>query len=95
MYTIDKPRLVDTSNQPIGRHAISDEKAYRKLQTNLNGLDPQQVEERRKEFGRNALPARTPPTLLDIILHQFKSPLIYILLVACGIALVTGDYKDA
>ncbi|MDP3450430.1 MAG: HAD-IC family P-type ATPase, partial [Anaerolineaceae bacterium] len=31
----------------------------------------------------------------EIIFHQFKSPLIYILLVASAIALATGDVKDA
>ena len=38
---------------------------------------------------------RKPPTLFDIILHQFKSSLIYILLVAGAIVLATGDIKDA
>lgn len=95
MDTIDKPRLVDMSNQPIAWHAIPDEKVYRKLQTHLNGLSTPQVYERQLEFGRNSLPVRTPPTLIDIILHQIKNPMIYILFVACAIALVTGDYKDA
>lgn len=94
MDMIGKPRLVDMSNQPIGWHAIPDEKMYRKLQTNLNGLTNEQVIERQQEFGRNSLPARTPPTIFDIIFHQIKNPMIYILLVACGIAVATGDIKD-
>ena len=69
-------------NQPIPWHAVADEKVFFKLQTTLVGLDAQQVAERQIEFGRNTLPERKPPTLFDIILHQFKSPLIYILLLA-------------
>jgi magnesium-transporting ATPase (P-type) len=87
-------QLAEMPNQPIAWHAIEDELVYRKLQTNLSGLDPQDVSERQVEFGRNTLPVRQPPTLLEVILHQFKSPLIYILLVAAAIALLTGDYKD-
>ncbi|NPV77091.1 MAG: HAD-IC family P-type ATPase [Anaerolineae bacterium] len=82
-------------NQPIAWHAIPDDKVFNKLQTSLSGLSQEQVEERQLEFGRNILPERKPPTLLDIILHQFKSPLIYILIAASVIALLTGDLKDA
>jgi magnesium-transporting ATPase (P-type) len=82
-------------NQPIPWHATPEEKVRVKLQTNLRGLSQAQVQERLQEFGRNALPERKPPTLFDVILHQFKSPLIYILLAAGLIALLTGDVKDA
>ena len=34
------------------------------------------------EHGPNALPERTPPGLLRIFLSQFKSPFIYVLMVA-------------
>jgi Ca2+-transporting ATPase len=87
--------LIEMPNQPIAWHAIPEDKVFIRLQTNLNGLSLQQVKERLAEFGRNTLPERKPPTLLEIILHQFKSPLIYILLVASVIALLTGDVKDA
>jgi P-type Ca2+ transporter type 2C len=87
-------QLAEMPNQPIPWHAIEDEQVYQKLQTTLTGLDPQDVVERQAEFGRNTLPMRKPPTLLEVILHQFKSPLIYILLVAAAIALLMADYKD-
>lgn len=91
----DKVQLVEMPNQPIAWHATPDEQIFKKLQTSTGGLTLPQVEERQLEFGRNSLPAREPPTLVDVILHQFKSPLIYILLVAGAIALLTGDVKDA
>lgn len=95
MSNHNKVVLVEMPNQPIAWHATADERVYRKLQTNLSGIQQSEVQERQREFGRNTLPERKPPTLLDIILHQFKSPLIYILLAAGLIALLTGDYKDA
>jgi len=95
MQNPNRVELVEMPNQPIPWHATPEEQVLVKLQTDLRGLSPAQVEERQREFGRNTLPERKPPTLFDIILHQFKSPLIYILLAAGAIALATGDVKDA
>ncbi len=92
---MNKVKLAETPNEPIAWHATPDASVLTKLQTRLSGLGPAEVAERLAEFGRNVLPAAEPPTLLEIILHQFKSPLIYILLFAAAIALLTGDVKDA
>ncbi len=85
--------------EPSGRvipwHALDEKTLLRKLQTRLDGLTPEEAAERLREFGRNELPERKPPTLLQVFLHQFASPLIYILLVAGVIALLMQDYKDA
>jgi len=88
-------QLVEMPNQPISWHAIEESSVIQKLQSNRKGLTPQQVQERQIEFCRNVLPEPKKPTLFEIIFHQFKSPLIYILLVASAIALATGDVKDA
>jgi calcium-translocating P-type ATPase len=66
-----------------------------RLDTTLDGLSPDQAAERLARYGRNELPAQEPPTLFQIILHQFQSPLIYILLVAAAVSLLIGDFKDA
>lgn len=95
MRTPDKVELIEMPDRPIPWHATPEERVYQKLQANNSGLTRVQVEERQQEFGRNTLPARKPPTLFDIILHQFKSPLIYILMVAAVIALLANDVKDA
>ena len=47
-----------------------------------DGLDSGEAAARLEQYGRNALPNREPPTLLGVIAHQFKSPLIYILIAA-------------
>lgn len=95
MTYMDRVELVEMPNQPIPWHATSDEQVYQKLQTSLDGISERQVTERQVEFGRNILPERKPPTLLEVILHQFKNPLIYILLVAGVVAVAAGDLKDA
>lgn len=79
----------------IAWHNLSGDAVREELQTDLQGLDPSQVEERLLAFGRNTLPAPKPPTLLRVILHQFASPLIYILLIAGVVAMAIGDVKDA
>lgn len=76
-------------------HALPEEKVFQKLQATSAGLNAKQVVERQQEFGRNVLPAREPPTLGAILLHQFKSPLIYILLAAGVVSILIGDVKDA
>ncbi len=95
MENRNRVELIEMPGRPIPWHATPQEAVLVKLQADLRGLSPAQVEERQREFGRNTLPERKPPTLFDVILHQFKSPLIYILLVAGAIALLTGDIKDA
>ena len=95
MQEPNRVELVEMPNQPIPWHATPEEEVLLKLQADLRGLGRSQVEERLSQFGRNTLPAPQPPTLFAVIVHQFKSPLIYILLVAGAIALLAGDFKDA
>lgn len=95
MKTTNGVILSEMPNQPIPWHATPEDQVYTKLATTPRGLEPPQVEERLVEFGRNTLPAREPPTFLAVLLHQFTSPLIYILMVAAVIAVLTDDLKDA
>lgn len=76
-------------------HTQADEAVLATLQVTPNGLTSAQVDERQQRFGRNELPTNPPPTLWQIILHQFQSPLIYILLAAGAGALLLGDVEDA
>lgn len=62
--------------------------------THFTGLTTDQVKDLQQRFGLNMLPEKKPPTQLEIILEQLKSPLVYILLVAAGITFFLGDYED-
>ncbi|MBR9978611.1 MAG: HAD-IC family P-type ATPase [Bacteroidetes bacterium] len=92
---VQRIELSKRSNEPLAWHALEDEKVYCKLQTTDDGIAEDQVEERQREFGKNVLPAKRPPTLIEVFIHQFKSPLIYILLIAGIVALLMDDLKDA
>jgi Ca2+-transporting ATPase len=70
------------------------ERIFADLNTSEQGLADAEVRERLQKFGPNKLEEEEKISRLKILLHQFKSPLIYILLIA---AVVTGflqEYKD-
>lgn len=58
------------------------------------GLTNTQVKERQKTFGTNILPEKASRTPLSIYIEQFKSPLIYIILVAGAISFILKEYND-
>lgn len=64
-------------------------------QTTSTGLTAGEVEHRLNQYGPNLLPQRKPVTVGQILLRQFLSPLIYVLLLAALLSLFLGDYTDA
>jgi P-type Ca2+ transporter type 2C len=59
------------------------------------GLTSSEAAGRLAQYGRNELPAAKQVTLGEVVLHQFLSPLIYILLAAAVVAAVLRDFVDA
>lgn len=76
-------------------HQIKADEALEKLNSSLSGLSSSDVQERITTFGRNKLPSKKRLTLFMIIINQFLSPLIYILLAAAVVSLLLGEYTDA
>jgi len=58
------------------------------------GLSENEVLELRKKFGENALAIKEKTPLFSILFSQFKSPLIYILVVISFISLFLKEYFD-
>jgi len=79
----------------VAWHALSQEDAFARLDSGKEGLDEDEAARRLREVGPNALPVKRPPSLPAIFLHQFLSPLIYILLVAGILSLAIGEQTDA
>ena len=80
----------------ISWHNIPWEKAINTLNSNhQTGLSETEVALRRKEFGANKLPGEKPLSRLRILIEQFRSPLIYILLFAGVITIIFREYTDA
>ena len=63
-------------------HHYSAEESLKKLNVTPAGLSSDEIPERMEKYGRNTLPSAKKLTLFKIILNQFLSPLIYVLLVA-------------
>ncbi len=71
------------------------EETLEKLETTEDGLTTQEAASRLEEFGPNKLAEEEGISRLKILLHQFTSPLIYILLVAAVVTLLLNEYIDA
>jgi magnesium-transporting ATPase (P-type) len=65
------------------------------LGTVTGGLSDEEAASRLAHVGPNTLPRRKPPGLIEILLRQFRSPLIYLLAIAAAVSLVIGEAKDA
>ncbi len=77
-------------------HNLSWEEALKKIKTDpKKGLSEEAVKNQRKEFGKNLLPERKPLSKLKLFLEQFKSPLIYILVIAGIVVLFFKEFTDA
>jgi Ca2+-transporting ATPase len=65
-----------------------------KLATSEDGLSEQEAAERLEKYGPNKLAEEERISRLKILLHQFTSPLIYILLAAAVVTLLLGEHID-
>src|SRR3989304_2993845 len=65
-----------------------------KLGTSEEGLTDNEATERLKQYGPNKLIEEEKISKLKILFHQFKSPLIYILLVAAVVTAFLKEYTD-
>jgi magnesium-transporting ATPase (P-type) len=64
------------------------------LQSSPNGLGQDDAAARLQHYGRNTLPASEPPGIVRVFLHQFASPLIYVLAAAL-VSLLIQEWSDA
>ncbi len=92
--------MTDTSLSPDGLrttawHALPADDVAGQLASPAGGLLDAEVARRREVFGENVLPQKRPPTVLEVFLRQFTSPLIYVLLAAGIISVLFADLTDA
>lgn len=84
----------EKDNQEKPFWAQKPEEVFELLNTNRDGLSTIEAEERLK-LGKNILPQEKRGRKLKIIIGQFKSPLIFILLIAGGITLALQEFRDS
>jgi len=75
-------------------YQLEEKEIFRSLDTSERGLSSSEVERRLNTYGPNQLPEAEAISPLRILLHQFTSPLIYILIVAAGVTAFLGEYVD-
>jgi len=74
---------------------LSSEDVLARLDVRPDGLSDAEAATRRSRFGPNTIPGRPPTGIAVMFLRQFKSPLIYVLLVAGIISLALAHWGDA
>lgn len=75
-------------------HNSSIEAVLAEQGVSVDGLSQAEVAVRLARFGPNTLPHGQQTGVVVVFLRQFMSPLIYVLLVAAGIAVAMGDWED-
>jgi magnesium-transporting ATPase (P-type) len=97
--TFETARAGPPDDAPGGRvrpsHAVEVADVVAELGTDPDqGLCGQQPATRRERHGPNELGREEPRSRLEVLLAQFRSPLIYILVVAAAITTALGEYAD-
>ena len=75
-------------------YQLDEEEVLKKLGTSEQGLSGSEAEKRLGKYGPNKLPEAEGISRLKILLHQFTSPLIYILMVAAVVTAFLVEYID-
>ncbi|PIS05211.1 MAG: ATPase [Candidatus Buchananbacteria bacterium CG10_big_fil_rev_8_21_14_0_10_42_9] len=75
-------------------HNLSTHQVLAKLETTDQGLSQKQVELRQKKYGKNKLPSAKPLSRFKILISQFTSPLVYVLLFAALVSLYLRELTD-
>ena len=75
--------------------AKSIEETFKQLGTDPNGLKKEEASERLSKFGPNLIETKERTSLLTMLIEQFSSPLVLILVAACVFSFIEGEYIDA
>lgn len=75
-------------------YQLDSNQVFTDCDTRSEGLRKEEIEERLAAYGPNKLPEEEGISLLKLALHQFTSPLIYILLVAAVITALLKEFID-
>jgi Ca2+-transporting ATPase len=88
-------KVAEATSTIVFWHALDEADVLARTESRLTGLTSAEAAARLLQYGPNRLPSKPPPGLAIIFIHQFLSPLIYILLVAGFVSLTIGEWTDA
>ena len=75
-------------------YQIDVEADFKKLETSVKGLTEAEAADRIQKYGPNKLAEEGRISRWKLLLHQFTSPLIYILMLAAVVTFFLEEYKD-
>lgn len=76
-------------------HTQTPDAVIKHLRTRIDGLTSKEAELRLEEFGPNKLAREERTPIFQVVIDQFKDPIIYILLIAGIVTILLQDYIDA
>ncbi|MDT8376714.1 MAG: HAD-IC family P-type ATPase [Mariprofundaceae bacterium] len=88
-------KITDSISEPVPPYSQSVKEVLNTYASSTNGLSQPEAAIRLEEYGPNTLPEAAGSTLFQLVLRQFLSPLIYILLLAAVVSLLLGEFADA
>ena len=83
-----------SSDTPAAWHAVPLVELFASLETSRNGLSIDQARARLREVGANTIPRGAPASVWRVLLAQFRSVVILLLVIACVVAGLVGDLAD-
>jgi Ca2+-transporting ATPase len=97
MSEVEAPRCPDDAGVPGGNqaHALPPSAVLASLGVSLeSGLDDNEALSRQRRYGQNATEPRPQKSAWELVLHQFISPVVYLLGGAAGMALAGGHLEE-
>jgi P-type Ca2+ transporter type 2C len=82
------------AQEPLNYHAMDAAQVLRDLDSQATGLPASEVDSRLQSYGPNAIDTQPPTPWYRVLLRQFKSPLITILLVAAVVTALLQEWVD-
>lgn len=76
-------------------HSIPLDETLKTIDATLQGLSSKDSKNRLEKYGPNEISAKERSSVLQMIVEQFVSPLILILLAACIFSIIQGEWVDA
>ena len=80
---------------PDAYWGFAPEQLFSVLHASSKGLQPADAEQRLKDYGLNAIGVQQQATALRLLLRQYKSPLVLILIFAAIVSGIVGEWVDA
>ncbi|NNC94034.1 MAG: cation-transporting P-type ATPase [Chitinophagales bacterium] len=76
-------------------HRIDTDEVISRLESSTGGLSSEQVSKRLAKYGPNKIPEPQQTGIFTILLSQFNSPIVYLLILASGASILFRDYTEA